>query len=478
MWHGGLMMVLSARRLVVDLGTWRAGGPAYEALADRIRLLTLDGRIPLGTRMPAERELAAELGLSRTTVAAAYTRLRTAGYLHSTRGSGSVVVMPGRGTTPAGDDGPATVTLDFSKATLPAAPQIGEAVARAAQELPAYLNGHGFDPVGLPRLRKALAERYTGRGVPTEPGQIMVTLGAQHAISLVARTLLRRSDTALVEAPSYPHAYEALKSAGRRLVPVAVDARQGWDDDGLEQEFQRARPTLAYVMPDFHNPTGAVMPGHQRERLMAVAARHGSVVVADETMAELRIDGVPQLSLAAYGPAILIGSLNKTVWGGLRIGWIRADADMIRRLEQARCANDLGTPILEQLIGLEMLGNYDELLRFRARQLAQGRDHLEALLRECLPTWDVPHVLGGLCTWVNIGQPVSSQLALAARDSGLLLGAGPRFGMGGVFERFLRLPFSYPAEETRRAVEILARSWHAAVPGRRISPDAEPALVY
>jgi DNA-binding transcriptional MocR family regulator len=472
------MMVVSARRLAADLGAWRAGGPAYEALADRIRLLTLDGRVPLGTRLPAERELAAELGLSRTTVAAAYTRLRTAGYLHSTRGSGSVVVMPGRGTKPAADDDPATVTLDLSKAALPAAPQVGEAVARAAQELPAYLNGHGFDPVGLPRLRQALADRYTGRGVPTETGQIMVTLGAQHAISLVARTLLRRSDTALVEAPSYPHAYEALKSAGRRLVPVAVDARQGWDDDGLEQAFQRARPALAYVMPDFHNPTGAVMPGHQRERLMAVAARHGSVVVADETMAELRIEGETQLPLAAYGPAILIGSLNKTVWGGLRIGWIRADAEMIRRLEQARYANDLGTPILEQLIGLEMLGNYDELLRFRALQLAQGRDHLEALLRQHLPTWDVPHVPGGLCTWVNIGQPVSSQLALAARDAGLLLGAGPRFGPGGVFERFLRLPFSYPAEETRQAVEFLAQSWHSVIPGRKISADAEPALVY
>jgi DNA-binding transcriptional MocR family regulator len=305
----------------------------------------------------------------------------------------------------------------------------------------------------------------------------MVTLGAQHAISLITRTLMRRSDTALVEAPSYPHAYEALKSAGRRLVPVAVDARRGWDDDGLEQAFQRARPALAYLMPDFHNPTGAVMPGHQRERLMASAGRAGSVVVADETMAELRIDGAPELPLAAYGPAVLIGSLGKTVWGGLRIGWIRADADTIRRLEQARYANDLGTPILEQLIALEMLGNYDELLSFRGVQLAEGRHRLETLLRDHLPSWDVPHVAGGLCTWVNIGQPVSSQLALAARDRGLLLGAGPRFGIGGVFERFLRLPFGFPLEETRQAVDILGQSWGAVEPGRVVSAGFEPALV-
>jgi DNA-binding transcriptional MocR family regulator len=305
----------------------------------------------------------------------------------------------------------------------------------------------------------------------------MITLGAQHAISLLAKALLRRSDTALVEAPSYPHAYEALKSAGRRLVPIAVHAREGWDDDGLDQAFQRARPALAYVMPDFHNPTGAVMRASQRERLMAMAARYGSVVLADETMAELRMDGVAESPLASYGPAVLIGSLDKTVWGGLRIGWIRAGGDMIRRLEQVRYANDLGTPILEQLIALEMIGNYDELLRFRAVQLAEGRRHLENMLQEHLPQWDVPHVSGGLSTWVNIGQPISSQLALAARDRGLLLGAGPRFGIGGVFERFLRLPFSYPAEETRRAVKILAESWHSMEPSCMASTDFQPALV-
>uniref|UniRef100_UPI001421910D GntR family transcriptional regulator n=1 Tax=Arthrobacter sedimenti TaxID=2694931 RepID=UPI001421910D len=91
------MMVLPARRLVTELGVWRSTGPAYVALADRIRLLTLDGRIPLGTRLPAERELAAQLAVSRTLVAASYARLRSAGYLESTRGSGSVVAMPGRG---------------------------------------------------------------------------------------------------------------------------------------------------------------------------------------------------------------------------------------------------------------------------------------------------------------------------------------------------------------------------------------------
>ncbi len=469
------MIVLPARRLALELGTWRTSGPAYGALADRIRLLTLDGRIPLGTRLPAERELAAQLGVSRTLVAAAYARLRSAGYLESTRGSGSVVAMPGRGA-PDLEDGDGVV-LDFSKAALPAAPQVGEAAARAARDLPAYLNGNGYDPLGLPRLRQAIADRYSARGVPTSSGQIMVTLGAQHAISLLARMLLTPAGTALVEAPSYPHAYEALRSAGRRLIPVSVDAARGWDDDGLEQAFRQGRPAMAYLMPDFHNPTGAVMPAEQRGRLMAAARRQDTVVVADETMAELRIDGDALPPLAAFGPAVLIGSMGKTVWGGLRIGWIRADGGLIRRLVQSRYAQDLGTPILEQLIALDLLGSYDELLRFRARQLAEGRSRLEKLFGEGLPEWEVPHVAGGLSTWVNLGAPVSSQLALAARDRGLLLGAGPRFGIDGVFERFLRVPFSYPLEDTRLAVGILASAWRSLDDRAPARTDFAPALV-
>lgn len=388
-----------------------------------------------------------------------------------------MVTIPGRHSPVEDIEARTATTLDFSKAALPAAPQVGEASLRAAQALPAYLGGTGYDPLGLPRLRQALAERYTAKGVPTEPENIMVTLGAQHAISLITKTFLSRADTALVEAPSYPHAYDALRLRARKLATVTVDPRRGWDDHGLAQTFREARPALAYVMPDFHNPTGAVMPAPQRQLLMDLARRHDSLVVADETTADLRIDGAAGAPLANYGPALLVGSMGKTVWGGLRIGWIRAERDKIRRLEQSRYAQDLGTPILEQLIALDLLGQYEEILRYRTVQLREGRDHAEELLRSHFPQWDVPHVAGGLCTWVNIGEPVSSQLALAAREGGLPIGAGPRFGLGGAFERFLRFPLSYPAEETSLAVEILAEAWHRVEPLRRVDGDFTPALV-
>lgn len=443
------------------LSDWRGRPPVYSALADRIGLLILDGRIPIGSRLPAERELAQQLGVSRTTVAATFARLRVAGYLSSVRGSGSTATLPMDG--PAAAEAPETGLLDFSKAALPAAAQLSEAATRAAAALPSYLGSPGYDPVGLPHLRRAIADRYAARGLPTDPSQIMVTVGAQHAIALLARVLLDRSDSAVVESPSYPHAYEALRGVARRLVPVSVSASSGWDEDGLQQAFARTHPALAYVMPDFQNPTGCTMGEDQRRRLLALAARHGTVVVADETMAELTIDKEASrpLPLAAYGAAVLIGSLGKTVWGGLRIGWIRADPELVQRLVRARFSHDLGTPILEQLIAADVLTQYETILAERGRRLREGRDELVSLLQERFPGWEIPHVKGGLALWVGLGQPLSSQLTLAARNGGLVLAAGPRFGLDGAFERFLRIPFSYPAEQTQRAVDILARAWQS-----------------
>jgi DNA-binding transcriptional MocR family regulator len=453
---------LTARALVALLGDWRSPtGPVYAALADRIRLLVLDGRIPLGTRLPAERELADGVAVSRTTVTTAYAELRDAGYITSTRGSGSVTRLPGR--APVSIDSVRTGYLDFSKATLPAIPRIAAAAARAAERLPAHLGESGFDPIGLPILREAIAARYTARGLPTDADQVMVTIGAQHAISLLSRTLLARGDRALVEAPSYPHAFDALRAAGARLVPVPVSSDEGWDEAVLEQAIQRTSPAIGYVMPDFHNPTGRSMSVDLRVKTLELAASHGTVLIADETMAELSIDHPnTYLPFSGYDDtdlSILIGSVGKSVWGGVRIGWIRASRPVIQKLVRARSATDLGTPILEQLLVADLLGEYDEVLAERRAYLRAGRDYLEAALKRVFPQWTIPHVDGGLTLWVGLGEAVSSQLTLAARSNGLLLAAGPRFGIDGAFERFLRIPLSHPADDTDRAIEALQAAW-------------------
>jgi len=451
------MASLSARAFATEIGDWRSTGPAYLALADRVRLLVLDGRIAIGTRLPAERELAGQLGLSRTTVSGAYAELRESGYLDSVRGSGSVARLPSR--REAGEPLAADGLLDFSKAGLPAVPLVAEAAREAVELLPSFLSESGFDPFGLRVLRQALADRYTARGLPTDADQLMITVGAQHAISLLSRTLLGRGDRAVVESPTYPHAADALRAAGARLVPVTVTTGFGWDDTSLEQAFQRTSPTLAYLMPDQHNPTGRTMPAAQREHVVALAEREGTTLIIDETMGELGFGGTAHPPFATAGRAVTIGSVGKTVWGGLRLGWIRADQELIQRIARMRFASDLGTPILDQLIVLQLLPDYERVLSGRRDYLRAGRDHLVARLRDTLPSWDVPVPEGGLTLWVGLGAPVSSQLALASRAHGLVIAAGPRFGMDGVYERFIRIPFGHPPEAIDRAVDALAAAW-------------------
>ncbi|WP_269939610.1 MocR-like transcription factor YczR [Arthrobacter sp. HY1533] len=448
--------LVTGRRLARELGEWRSNAPAYKSLAERIRVLLMDGRLASGARLPAERELSQALDLSRTTVAAAYSKLRDDGFLDSVRGSGSTLRLPGR---ERGEHALHTgLPLDFTKATAPAYPGLQAAYAAAAAELPAHLGHDGFDLVGLPDLRESIAQSYRDRGLPTSAEQVMVTIGAQHALQLVTRTLYSPGERILVEQPTYPHALDTFSSIGARVLAFPVRQDGGWDLPEALLQIRRAAPTLAFLMPDFHNPTGMSMSVHEREFLAAAAAREGTVLVVDETTALLDIDRGPLPPMACFSPNILtLGSLGKVAWGGLRIGWIRGPRDMLAQILRNRPAVDLGTPLVEQLAATHLLADLPSMVASRSLDLRRGRDNAVSLLREALPQWKVRSPDGGLNLWINTETVSSSALALAARAEGLGLVPGPRFGIDGAFERYLRLPFSYGEGQMRDAVDILAR---------------------
>ena len=483
---------LNASALARLLGEWNLGAaPAYRELADVVRLLVLDGRVALDTALPSERALSEVLGVSRTTVTAAYGHLREQGFLSSGQGSRGrtriprvtplgTTVLTGLGLAAAGGSGAPAVAapglaapglaapeglIDLAYASLPASGEVvHRAFAAALTELPALLPGFGYDAMGLLPLREAVAARYTAAGAPTTAEQILVTSGAQHALNIIIRALAGRQDRVLVEHPSYPNALDAIRAAGCRAIPVAFTAAHSdggppalaWDMHALRTAMMQQRPKVAYVVPDFHNPTGQLMPDLQRRQLVRAAAAAGTVLVVDETLRELNLDGAETTPVAAFSPAVVtIGSLSKSHWGGLRTGWIRASEGMIQRFAAARTSLDLGGPVMEQLAAAHLVRALDEPLPARITTLRDNRAALLELLAGHLPEWETGRPAGGLSVWCRLPAPVSTALTVIAPDFGIRLAAGPRFGIGGAFERYLRVPFTLPPEQLEAAVLAL-----------------------
>ncbi|MGL4743802.1 MAG: PLP-dependent aminotransferase family protein [Dermatophilaceae bacterium] len=458
-----------AASLVTDgTGLLPATRPAYRALADALRLAVADGRIPRGTRLPSERDLTASLGVIRTTVAGAYAVLRERGYLVSRRGSGSIATLPQQtrhGTTgslfPA-DPGPDVIDLTCAATRAPTG--VAEAYEAAVARLPRYLEGHGYLTLGVPELREAIAARYTERGLPTTADEIVVTSGAVAALSIVAAAFARRGDRVLVESPTYPNSVGALRRTGVRLIPTPVDSA-GWHTPTLTADVAAARGSLALLLPDFHNPTGALMPDDVRAPLAAALRSTGTIPVVDETVAEvaLDVDGpLPRPFAAHHSGTVTVGSASKSHWGGLRTGWIRVPRHLLRAIVEARVTIDPGAPVLEQLVLHELLTASPGLAPGRRTDLVASRDALVTALRERLPgiRFAVPH--GGMSLWCELpDEPHTADaiaVAAAAEVEGLLIAAGPRFAPVGGLGRWLRIPFVQPPPVMTDAVGRLARA--------------------
>ena len=464
---------ISGRQLAMLLGDWRHRGQerfAHRALAESLRLLILDGRLPLHMWLPGERELAAALGVSRTTTSAAYGSLRDGGFLAGRSRSAPWTRLPadrGAAAHAGGYSAPAGDMIDAVHASLPAPAILHHAVAAAMEELPRHLPGTGYELVGLAELREAVAESYTKRGLATTPDQIMVTGGAQHGLSLFLRMLTGPGDRVLVEHPTYPNVLNLVAQTGCRPVPVPL-TDDGWDVDMVAAATRQSAPRVAYLMPDFHNPTGLLMDVAARQAIAAAAAATKTILVVDESLVELSLGAttVPE-PIAVYdqqGQIVCLGSTSKSYWGGLRIGWVRAHRELVDRLASFRPAIDLGSPILEQLVAARLVRDGVPALRERRAELTRRRDALRSALHGALPTWGFGNPPGGLSLWCELDEPVSSGLAISAERHGVRISSGARFGVGGAFERFVRIPYTLPEATLEEVAGRLAAAY-AAVAG-------------
>lgn len=328
-------------------------------------------------------------------------------------------------------------------------------------EYAALIRDRHYYPLGLTTLRQALARMYTKSGLATKEEQVLITNGAQAAISLCAALFVQRGDSVLVEDPTYFGALDALRTADARVSALPVEA-DGVRPAVIRERIKSTAARLVYLTPTFQNPTGSVMPAAARKELGRVAAESGVPVIDDCALADLAIDSAGVLPVAAYAPeapVITIGSLSKLIWPGLRIGWARGPAWMIERLARVKSSLDLASPLLTQAIAVRMVEEIESARRLRRLELKPRRNLLVALMQKHLPEWTFRIPSGGLFLWVKLPGGDARELAQVALRHGLILLPGPLASATGGFENFLRIPFLAEEETLRGGVKRLAAAW-------------------
>ncbi len=327
--------------------------------------------------------------------------------------------------------------------------------------LPLRARGHGYVPLGWPELRELVAQVLSRRGAPTSPEEVLITNGAQEAISLAVGLVAADGRRIAVESPGYPSALDAIMRAGGQPLAIERDAG-GLRVDSLKQLLTRHHVHALYVAASCNNPTGGRTAPHRRERVAALAADHDLTVIEDTVLDELRFDGDPGVPIWALLPerVFAAGSLSKVAWGGLRIGWLRAPRPVILRLARIKGALNIGVGAFDQLAALTILDDYPQLC-FQRRAQASAHMHtiVEALRRE-LPEWNIPTPEGGWSLWLAPPAGSGAALAQAALRHGVAITPGAANSPDGAFPEYVRICYGAPKPFLNTAAQRLAAAWN------------------
>lgn len=463
-------------------------GPLYHQLAQAISSAVERGDLLPGTRLPPERILADKLKLSRTTVVQAYARMREAGTIESRHGSGTWVRRAGKTAWPslqeqevssafrrnvvfrslierAGD------TIGFVSAQLPPLPEVAEAAKLVVRKSSAgLLASEGYFPMGLPVLRRAVAEYFSRTGLPTSDDEVLVTNGAQQAISLITGLLVARGEAVVTEDPTYIGAIDVLGSTGARILAVP-GAADGLDVDRL-QDLLAMRPRLFYCVPSYHNPTGAIMPEHTRKTIARLAEESQIPVVEDNTLGGIVLGKEPPPPIAAFAknaPILTVGSLDKLFWAGLRVGFIRGPESWIARLGRYKALCDLGGPLFSQAIAATLLEHAPQAMKARRKEVRDKLDTMTGLLGKHLPSWTFQKPEGGLLLWARMGSGDADELAQIAVRHGVAIVPGSANSPDHHFPDHVRLPLVADAATMKEGIARLARAAQEYQPRPRTS---------
>lgn len=455
--------------LVAVLGPWSDGpGPLYQELRRAIGDAIERGVLADGDRLPSERDAARVLAIGRGTAVAAYEHLVADGLLERRRGSGTYVRVTDQPPLPPGREGSALVhrlvehgsgaadLVDLSISVLAGAEGVPD-VSVSTSDLLAVVPDTGYAPRGLPSLRSAVAEHITGWGLPTDPGQVVITTGAQQAISAAAACWVRPGDTVVVDDPTYPGALAAFTQAGAVIAGAPVDGH------GVRPEAVAAllalRPSLVYLQSSVHSPTGTLLSADRRAEIAGLLAAARVPLVEDVALADLSWEDPPP-PIASHDPGApiaVVGSFSKLFWGGLRVGFVRAPEPLALRFARVKATHDLGTSAVGQLVTERMLRSApaSELRSFRTAELHERYEVLAGALGRALPAWRWRRPSGGLSLWVDIGEP-SEPFAQHALRHGVAVATPGALSPSTAHDTHLRLSFAGRPEVLVEGVARLA----------------------
>lgn len=469
----------------------RSEAPVYRQLAEHLLGLIDAGRLRPGERLPASRELAAALGLSRNTVSRALETLAAAGLLDAHVGRGTFVqpraprlrdaaqgrpdAAPARSFAwpallsarvrnlrpPAGLGralGQGVLRFDFrpgrtDPATLPIA-ELQGAWQRALGRLREHVDE--LEPLGHAPLRAAVARALGARGIACSPDEVLVTGGAQQAFDLIARALVEPGDAVALEQPGWFGAALAFRAAGADLLGVAVD-EEGLRVADLERLLRVRRPKLVVTTPAVQMPTGVPLSDARREALLALADRAQLPIVEDDFDGELRLAGPARPALKTLDRSdqvLYVGTFSKALFPGLRLGYLVAARSLLGRLAMLRFASSMQAPLVGQMAVAELLesGLLERHVRRARKRLAERlRALLDALAAE-LPEARVREPAGGTCAWVELPPAVDTNaLAAACGARGIAFATGESCRIDGEGPPALLLSFATLEPDAIRA---------------------------
>ena len=362
--------------------------------------------------------------------------------------------------------------------------QLAEATARVLRDHPATALQYGTTEGYLP-LREMIVRHTARYGLDITPDNILITSGSQQALDLLGKVFINRGDRIVVEAPTYMGALQAWNAYGAEYVPVASDG-DGMNTDSLDEAL-RSGPKFIYVLPNFQNPTGVTLALERRRKLIELADRYGVPVIEDDPYGQLRFEGdhLPALVvLDGRGPRngdfcyrgniIYLSTFSKILAPGLRLAWVVAPPEVIRKLVQAKQGADLHTATFNQVIAHEVArgGFLYEHVHLIRRVYRERRDAMLAAMEEHFPPgvhWTRPQ--GGLFLWGTLPEQLDSGAVLheAIKRKVAFVPGAPFYPCGGG-ENTMRLNFSYSTPEIirdgiARLGHVIAEFMEEKVPG-------------